>query len=147
MKKKRIFLMVTCVLMLVFSVSAYAVNYSGEGKKRGVAYNIRKVGANSVFHGVGTKEKAYTTVTSSATNNIYMTASVQRYKHGDGVYTTKQDACVVEPGLQLGSGKVERPYTNDIYDFYHGGESYSTSFQSSFSRVDIYSYKAKQYYE
>ena len=146
MTKKRVFLFVTLIMMMAFTVSAYAINYSGEGKKRGQTYNISKKGGNSSFNAVGTTSQCYTGLVNNSTNSIYMVASVQSYEHGVNEYTKKQNAKVTAAGIQILSGYLTRYYTNDIYDYYHGAETYSTTFQSSSMRVDTYSYKAKQYY-
>lgn len=147
MTKKRVFLLVTLVMMMAFTVSAYAINYSGSGKKRGVTYNIPKKGGNSSFNAVGTTSKCYTGLVNNTTSDIYMVVSVQQYKHGSGTYYKKQKEDILEPGVQILTEKINRYYNNDIYDYSHGAESYASSFKSSAMRVDTYFYKAKQYYE
>ena len=147
MTKKRVFLLVTLVMMMAFTLSAYAINYSGEGKQRGKTYNIAKSGINSSFNAVGTKIYSNTRITNNASYKIYVVATVQSYNHDTKTYVTASDERVVEAGVQLSSGNVGRYYNNEIYDFIHYSETYASTVKSSAVKMDTYSYKAKQYYE
>ena len=146
MAKKRVFLFVTLIMMMAFTVSAYAINYTGEGKQRGKTYNISQSGINSSFNAVGTKSYSNTRITNNASYKIYVVATVQCYNYGNGIYSTMSDERVVEAGVQLTSGNVSRLYNNGIYDFIHYSETYASTAKSSATKMDTYSYTAMQYY-
>lgn len=147
MAKKRVFLLVTLVMMMAFTVSAYAINYSGSGKKRGVTYNISKTGINSSFNAVGTTQLSSTKITNNKSYKIYVVATVQRIDQINETSNASSEEKAIDIGVQLSSGNLTRPYNSKQYDFYHYAESYASATKASATRQDTYAYTAKQYYD
>lgn len=145
MLKKRIIFITSIIMMLAFSVSAYADNYSEEQKVRNQTYRKDISNSQAQFACIGSSSESYTTLYNKSTSTFYMYVSVQEYVYDSGYGTISKKGANVLPALTVSSDSILRDYDSYIREYHHKGRVHVSSSENT-PVMHNFEFVATQYY-
>ena len=144
MRKYRIILLITMIMLVACTCTVMGASQTGEGKFRNKDYSKSYNGDRTIFCAAGNSTKSYTTIYNNHTSSCHMDALVRGYNNYDGeilgqVYNSGTKAV----GEMVHSGYLDRDDSNVWYYYEHKANCYLSPYQM-YEVIDTYKYTAKQ---
>lgn len=145
MRKAKLVLTLTLLIVVSMSTLVYARSVNERGNLRGTTYSKRFDGNQSVFFAVGQVSEAYSTIVNSSTYDRYLQVYTRAYIHGEGWQPYEERTGIIQSGRTLESVGIVRDMNSDIHEYAHSGKCSISPYYSS--TIDDYMFVGDQYYD
>lgn len=144
MRKYRIILLITMIMLVACTCTVMGASQTGEGKFRNKDYSKSYNGDRTIFCAAGNSTKSYTTIYYSHTSSCHMDALVRGYNNYDGeILGQAYNSGTKAVGEMVHSGYLDRDDSNVWYYYEHKANCYLSPYQM-YEVIDTYKYTAKQ---
>lgn len=148
MKKSRIILLVTMLLLVASTCTVWGTTRTVREERRGDTYTEFVGGQEARLCAVGTSSAAYTTMinTSSEQANRQLNAYISEYSYAEMDWTaTKTNGSYVATGDSVNSGSITRNMNSYVVEYHHEAISALSPYQPQ--AIDDLTFIADQYYD
>ena len=144
MKKSRMILLVTMLLLVASTCTVWGTTYDDEGAHRNSSYTKKFDSVKTTFTAVGNNTQCYTTLYNKTSSGCHIDAMVREYNVYTGnVLNQAYNIGTKGAGETIHSGYLNRNYTSSLYYYEHSATHYQSPYQMS-QIVDSYVYTAYQ---